>query len=354
MNTMIKKNISIVFTLVFIIVACNSNTNNTLKKIPSDIAYMQTMFYNTHNVITSYDTQFFYVHSNGIPVNKEMMVGITHWAQEVPLPQNYTEDNAWAIPLFPHIAKTPLSLRDNLLDSAIGVAIDGVPIYNPLNKQGEDVSLQGALDTWGGHAGKEDNYHYHKAPIHLVAFSHNGPIGYALDGIPIYGTKERDGSPHNPLDKNHGHRDMVDGYHYHSTEEYPYMIGNMVGEITLESRPKHPKKERGYETNNAPIVTQTISSTIIPQPKIAPIRHALPLLPDILIDTFEVIDESSYRITYSITTEPPDKNGYYNFYQLLYSWDTLKENYTFQYYKNTYIRYTKTYTPHIPALVYTD
>jgi len=50
----------------------------------------------------------------------------------------------------------------------------------------------------------------------------------------LYGSKEPDGSPMQPLDANHGHFGSNGVYHYHGTTTYPYSIGKMVGKVTLD------------------------------------------------------------------------------------------------------------------------
>ena len=64
------------------------------------------------------DAQFFYVESNSIPDHR-MMVGITAWQQQVPMPQPYFGDNAWRIPLEPVVAKNPLSANSHFVRGAI-------------------------------------------------------------------------------------------------------------------------------------------------------------------------------------------------------------------------------------------
>ena len=66
-----------------------------------------------------------------------MMVGITTWQQQVPLPQNYTGDNAWRVPLHPVPSKTPVSIKGRFLRGAIALAANGIPIFNPQNNRGE-------------------------------------------------------------------------------------------------------------------------------------------------------------------------------------------------------------------------
>ena len=63
---------------------------------------------------TRWDNRFFYVESKGIPDHR-MMVGISAWQQQVPLPQSYFGDNAWRIPLHPVPAKKPLTAKNNFL-----------------------------------------------------------------------------------------------------------------------------------------------------------------------------------------------------------------------------------------------
>ena len=163
-----------------------------------------------------WDDDFLYVGSNGLP-DHNMMVGITAWQQQVPLPQAYVGENAWRIPLHPVPAKTPAQIEGHFLRGAIALAVNGIPIFNPQNNRGEVSYEIGELDQWGGHCGRADDYHYHIAPLHLQEVVGEGkPIAYALDGYPIYGLTEPDGSPVKKLDECHGHDDAGIGYHYHA------------------------------------------------------------------------------------------------------------------------------------------
>jgi hypothetical protein len=151
------------------------------------------------------DGDFLYVGSNGLP-DHNMMVGITAWQQQVPLPQPYFDDNAWRIPLKPVPAKEPAMIKGRFLRGAIALAVNGIPIFNPQNNRGEISYEIGELDQWGGHCGRADDYHYHITPLHLQAQVGKGmPVAYALDGYPIYGLTEPDGSPVANLDECHGH-----------------------------------------------------------------------------------------------------------------------------------------------------
>ena len=142
------------------------------------------------------DENFYYLESTGMPTHK-MMVGITAWQQQVPLPQDFTGDNAFKIPRHPVFADKPISAKTALFSGAIAVAVNGIPIFNPIKNDGRtDTYLAGELDTFGGHCGRADDYHYHTAPLHLVdVVGKENPIGYALDGFPLYGLTSRMGRP---------------------------------------------------------------------------------------------------------------------------------------------------------------
>ncbi len=225
---------------------------------------------------TRWDNRFFYVESNGLPAH-QMMVGITAWQQQVPLPQKYIGENSWQIPLYPIPAKKPQSTKGNFLRGAIALAANGIPIFNPLNNRGEDSFLIGELDEFGGHCGRADDYHYHIAPVHLEKTIGKGlPIAYALDGYPIYGYEEPDGSPVVGLDALNGHKDKHGNYHYHATKKYPYLNGGFFGEVT----------ERGGQVD--------------PQPRAEPLRPDLRPLRDAKITDFKETKPGSYVLTYDV------------------------------------------------------
>ncbi|MEL6526336.1 MAG: YHYH protein, partial [Chloroflexota bacterium] len=146
------------------------------------------------------DEEFMYIEAFTI-AEHEMMVGITAWNEQVPLPHRFTDDNSWQIPLNPELTgeSTPTTGQ-----GPIAVAINGVMIFNPTQQDGvyrerSDPYLIGELDACGGHSGRGDDYHYHIAPVcvveHLADHSDGTlPIAYALDGFPIYGFTNSDGS----------------------------------------------------------------------------------------------------------------------------------------------------------------
>jgi hypothetical protein len=278
-----------------------STTSTSVTK--TDPAFVETVFSSFKTLVkTRYDDTYFYVESEGIP-SHNMMVGITNWQQQVPIPQGYTGSNAWSIPLKPEFATTPLSLKTNLMNGAVAIAPNGIPIFNPLNNRGEDAYAIGELDQWGGHCGKADDYHYHIAPLHFEATAGKNPIAMALDGYAIYGSKEPDGTIMQALDTYHGHSIGTGVYHYHATTTYPYFIGSMRGKITLNPATTAPENQ------------------IIPQAKMTPIRPPGDPLKGASITNFKSTGTNAYSLEYTVSNQ----KGYIN-----YSWDAAnKYTYTF-------------------------
>ena len=227
-------------------------------------------------VTTHWDGTYFYVESYGIPAH-QMMTGITNWQQQVPIPQCYTGSNTWSIPLNPVMSATPTPTAAHFFRGAIAIAANGVPIFNALTNTGVDAFLTGQLDNFGGHCGMADDYHYHTAPLHLSATSGTMPIAFALDGFAVYGTLEPDGSPMAALDANHGHTGASGVYHYHGTSNYPYMIGNMVGQVTEDG-----------------------TSQIIPQAAAHPVRPGQTPLPGAVITGCKQMGTNGYKLFYSL------------------------------------------------------
>ena len=295
----------------------NSTTNTTLTLIKTDPSVIEKVFtpYKSE-VKTRFDDTYFYVETEGIPQTHNMMVGITSWQQQVPIPQGYTGSNAWSIPLKPEFAASPLSLKSNFMKGAVAIAPNGIPIFNPLNNRGEDAFVIGELDQWGGHCGRADDYHYHIAPLHFETTAGNNPIAMALDGFAIYGSKEPDGTAMKTLDEYHGHN-YSNTYHYHAESKYPYFMAAMRGKVSLDPTTSAPENQ------------------ILPQAKSAGVRPALTALKGAAITNFKSTGTNAYSLEYTLD----GKKAYVN-----YVWDT-KGVYTFTLIgtdgKSTITQYTK-------------
>ena len=232
-----------------------------------------------------WDASFLYVGSNGLPAHG-MMVGITAWQQQVPLPQGYFGTNAWRIPLYPVPADAPQMIKGRFLRGAIAVAANGIPIFNPQNNRGEISQEIGELDQWGGHCGRADDYHYHAAPLHLQSVvGKTLPIAYALDGYAIYGLADPDGSKPGNLDPCRGHTNAALGYHYHASTHYPYINGGFHGQVV----------ERDGQVD--------------PQPRAQPVRPSLPPLDGAVITAFTASpDANSFALKYAVNGQTAEVN----------------------------------------------
>jgi hypothetical protein len=171
-----------------------------------------------------------------------MMVNITAWIAQVPVPHPYTGDNAWSIPLRPEYAENTVTIADDLQRGAIAIASNGIPIFNPVNASGLISKEIGELDDFGGHSGRAADYHYYAAPLHLET-ADNRPIAYAFDGFPVYGSTEPDGTAMRELDSFHGHEAVDGSYHYHGTESFPYILTALRGTVTLDPMTSAPQTQ---------------------------------------------------------------------------------------------------------------
>lgn len=118
----------------------------------------------------------------------------------------------------------------------IGVMLNGVPIFNALDGQGQDAVAHEVQDACQGHPERSGAYHYHSLSTCLkdAGRGHSRLVGYALDGFGIHGPRGTDGRrlTNAQLDACHGHTHAVNGtrtYHYHATAEYPYTLGCFRG-----------------------------------------------------------------------------------------------------------------------------
>lgn len=189
------------------------------------------------------------------------------------------------IPDFPYIQTSPGVPEANTVDynfpatptvadvvtsipviGAIGVAINGIPIYGPTEGPGGDVlSRPGGFTECGGHNGPT-GYHYHIFDVTgsdfcLFTEAEVTPapqlFGYALDGYPIYSgntqytsswflsdaslfaTDTWSAHTYAPesgdLDQCNGRTDEDGNYAYYTTEGFPYTLGCLRGVVELES-----------------------------------------------------------------------------------------------------------------------
>lgn len=242
----------------------DSSTDNTTNSdtTPAEETLINTIishFEAFSGVTISSDETYFYINSYSWPEHG-MGIGITSWQEQVPIPQNYTGDNSWVVPINPEMADEPLSTNDHLLKGALAVAVNGVPIFNVFNNRGENAYLIGELDDWGGHFGRGDDYHYHLIPTHLEeTVGTNQPLAYALDGYPVYGYTNES------LDNAFGRYDSDGNYRYHAKTEAPYYMPYVMGKVTIDPNSTAPEDQ---------IYPQPVQNPIRPSNNFKPVDGA--------------------------------------------------------------------------------
>ncbi len=144
-----------------------------------------------------------------------------------------TQSHSWTVPVNPSVADSTTELPMG----PVGVAINGIPLFNPYTNTGEDAVLTETFDSCDGHPDPFGVYHYHKQPSSCVFSIVDGQpssiIGVALDGFPIYGPIDENGNTLTSADLDECHGRYVNGeYRYHTTADFPYILGCFRGEYT--------------------------------------------------------------------------------------------------------------------------
>jgi hypothetical protein len=145
----------------------------------------------------------------------------------------------YELPLEPLLAQQPTCVPMG----AVGVAVNGVALYNALDDAGDDAVANEVQDLCNGHPQQKGQYHYH-GPTDCIegAGEPDTLVGYALDGFGIYSKYGTDGYTYTneDLDACHGttspvmwNGELQDIYHYVITDEYPYIVGCFAGEVQV-------------------------------------------------------------------------------------------------------------------------
>jgi hypothetical protein len=138
----------------------------------------------------------------------------------------------------------------------IGVALNGVAIFNAFDAGGRDAVAHEVQDLCSGHPERSGEYHYHGPSPCLPSETGNETlVGYAIDGFGIYSLYDAKGREltNADLDACHGRTSEVDWdgkrvtmYHYVLTREYPYTIGCFRGTPVALPRQGPPRGGRGF------------------------------------------------------------------------------------------------------------
>ena len=170
------------------------------------------------------------------------------------------QDDTYRLPLDPKPDPAAVAMdagnRNRALPMGpVGVAVNGVVFFNPFDRGLEDA--HDLMDTCCGHPAPDDRYHYHKYPVCVRSpfaddgEGHSPVVGWAFDGLPVYGPYEGRGvmamhATANPLDAFNAHHDPDRGWHYHVTPgKFPYIIGGYKGTPDPAIRKRSGDRDRG-------------------------------------------------------------------------------------------------------------
>lgn len=123
----------------------------------------------------------------------------------------------------PQVA-TPGSGTMREIGGAVGFVLNGVPIFANYAAPGDDIYLESDHFDWcQGHPQMTGMYHHHSEPW-SITHDDDAFVGVLLDGYPLYGRKDSDGTYPTDLDSNGGHTKITADsptptYHYHVNKQ---------------------------------------------------------------------------------------------------------------------------------------
>ena len=176
--------------------------------------------------ITSQDTNHWMFKHSGVPSHAYGPFPSRHNPNDIQV-----KNHEFSIPKIP----TPVSQPMCLPMGPIGVAISGIPFFNPYSDEGYDAvgGVDGTgqcaevFDNCKGHPQATGMYHYHQLPTCLYNGTENELLGVAFDGHPIYGPLIENGVT---VNRKSGVLDVCGGryyngeYRYHITYDFPYVL----------------------------------------------------------------------------------------------------------------------------------
>lgn len=227
-----------------------TTTGTTGSPDSGNVASVHDAIYNVTSL--SYEGEYVVIRTKDLPDH-----GSPFYAMTNPLYEPYDGTNAsfsTSINLMGMISDPDLSEQDVTLRiprhpvvasthaatgfGAIGIALNGVLLYNQYNGMGAQLDTLefNNFDQYNGHptpsmAGAQ--YHYHIEPLFLTdKYGSDGLVGFLLDGFPIYGPVENGTRLTSAeLDDYHGHVGVTPEYpegiyHYHFTDDAPWLNGD--------------------------------------------------------------------------------------------------------------------------------
>lgn len=240
-------NLFIISMIALAITSCSKKEDTSTSIAPTTytVPAVYAKIYGTTATITS-DGTYITIKTNGMPDHKSAYYPVGNALYEAYSGTTFgggtflknpnvivSQTLTFKIPLNPTVATTHAATPLG----PIGVALNGVALFNQYagpNNQALTSEIN-SFDKYYGHPQAVGQYHYHVEPLYLttVKSTKSGLMGFLLDGFPVYGPQEENGTTivSSTLNAYHGHThatiDFPTGiYHYHFTSDAPYMNGN--------------------------------------------------------------------------------------------------------------------------------
>lgn len=227
---MIKYNLFIFAALTLLTTATCKKKNDTPEPetTPENVAVpaVYTKIYGATSQITN-DGNYITIKTNGMPDHKSAYYPTSNSLYEAFSGKTFgggtftknpntiaSQTLTFKIPVNPAMATTHAATPLG----PIGVAINGVPLYNQYAGPNQPLTSEiNSFDQYYGHPQNSGQYHYHVEPLYLttVKSTKSGLMGFLLDGFPVYGPQEENGNTvaSSDLDAYHGHS--------HATLDFP-------------------------------------------------------------------------------------------------------------------------------------
>jgi hypothetical protein len=138
------------------------------------------------------------------------------------------------------VPRTPGGQGGPKMGDVVGMALNGVAIFGNFAAPQDDIYTEArTFDRCGAHPQNTGKYHYHAEPYSITQDDSNF-IGVLLDGSPVYGRRDADGTLPSNLDSTGGHTGTTPDsatavYHYHvnlQTSTNATTIGDMQWFLT--------------------------------------------------------------------------------------------------------------------------
>ena len=221
----------------------NTNTDKNPTTDEEVLALYESLFYGAEDIYIEGD--YIVVEATAVPDHKSPYFEGTEWEstkyiddtrpsfQKAPNNKVSVINYKFKLPINP----TEDATKTSLGTATIGIAINGVPLFNQYAAGNSPITTSSgeylSFDLYGGHPTPNHEYHYHIEPNYVTDLKgEDALLGYLLDGFPVYGPGE-DGETltSDDLDDYHGHEHATEEYpegiyHYHITADSPYINGN--------------------------------------------------------------------------------------------------------------------------------